>query len=225
MCTVAEFSRQAALCFTSAHDTSPGEVSSPSQAPAAPRQGERHMQRIGIIADNHSRTADGSDVPQAVLDAFKDVDLIVHCGDAGSWGGLDRLAAVAPVAGVRGGHNGDGDDVRITGLVRVLEIEGLRVGVVHDFVQRGVLHEAHPAMKQATADTKAAIETLFGGPVDVVLYAGTHVPRIGTFGGMLMVNPGSPTLPADRPKGSLGTVAILEVDKGFASARIVELWR
>ena len=183
------------------------------------------MQRIGVIADNHSRTTDGSDVPQAVLEAFMGVDLIVHCGDAGSWGGLDRLASIAPVVGVRGGHNGDGDDTRISGQTRVLELEGLRVGVVHDFVQRGVLAQAHPAMKPATDDTKAAIETLFGGPVDVVLYAGTHVPRIGAFGGMLMVNPGSPTIPLDRSKGSLGAVAIVELERGFASARIVELWR
>ena len=45
-----------------------------------------------VIADNHSGTSDGRDVPQSVLDAFTGVDLIVHCGDAGTWGTLDRLA-------------------------------------------------------------------------------------------------------------------------------------
>ena len=46
------------------------------------------MRRIGVIADNHSRTSDGADLPQPVLEAFSGVDLIVHCGDAGSWGTL-----------------------------------------------------------------------------------------------------------------------------------------
>ena len=58
-----------------------------------------------------------------------------------------------------------------------------------------------------------------------MLFAGTHTPRIGTVGGTFFVNPGSPTLPSDRPKGSLGAVAIVEVDAGIASARVIELWR
>ena len=56
------------------------------------------MRRIGVIADNHSRTSDGADLPQPVLEAFTGVDLIVHCGDAGSWGTLDRLASVVSSA-------------------------------------------------------------------------------------------------------------------------------
>ena len=49
--------------------------------------------------------------------------------------------------------------------------------------------------------------------------------RIASAGGILMVNGGSPTLPADRPKGSLGSVAVVEVADGVATARTVELWR
>ncbi|HYK99459.1 MAG TPA: YfcE family phosphodiesterase [Candidatus Acidoferrales bacterium] len=181
--------------------------------------------RIGLIADNHSRTPDGADLPQQVLDAFAGVDLIVHCGDAGSWGTLDRLATVAPVIGVRGGHNGETDDPRIDGEKRVVDVDGLRAGVVHDLVKQGLAKESSPRLVPVQADLGAALDDFFGEQVDLLLYAGTHVPRVGSVSGKFAVNPGSPTLPLDRPRGSLGSVAIVEVDAGIASARVVELWR
>jgi len=181
--------------------------------------------RLGVIADNHSGTVDGSDVPQRALDAFAGVDLIVHCGDAGSWGTLNRLATVAPVVGVRGGHNGEGEDARIVGDKRVIDAGGLRAGVVHDLVRQGVLASSNPTLKPVVADLGAALRSFFGEQVDLVLYAGTHVPRIAHAGGLLLVNPGSPTLPADRPKGSLGAVALVDIEDGIATARTVELWR
>ena len=183
------------------------------------------MQRIGIIADNHSRTPDGADVPQAVLDAFKGVDVIVHCGDAGSWGTLDRLATIAPVVGVQGGHNGQTEDARIAGEKRVIDLGGLRAGVVHDLVKQGLTTESNPRFLPVAPDLSDALERFFEEEIDVLLYAGTHVARIGQAGGVFLVNPGSPTIPLDRPKGSLGTVAIVEVDGAVASARVIELWR
>lgn len=181
--------------------------------------------RIGVIADNHSRQADGSDVPQQVLDAFAGVDLIVHCGDSGSWGTLDRLETVAPVVGVLGGHNGNGEDRRISGDRRVIDAGGLRAGVVHDLVSRGLTTESHPEIKPVAADLGEALTGFFGERPDLLFYAGTHVPRVAWASGILMVNGGSPTIPLDRPKGSLGAVAIVEVRDRLVVPTIVELWR
>jgi putative phosphoesterase len=183
------------------------------------------MKRIGVIADNHSGSPDGSDVPQAVLDAFAGVDLIVHCGDSGSWGTLDRLQTVAPVLGVTGGHNGNGADPRIEGSKRVISVGGLRAGIVHDLVAQKVLTESNPRIVPATDDLGAGLRAFFGEPIDILLYAGTHVARIAYTPGILMVNCGSPTIPVDRPKGSLGAVAIVEVEDRVATARIVDLAR
>src|SRR3989442_14341603 len=55
------------------------------------------IRRIGFLADTHSRKPDGSDLPQQALDAFAGVDLIVHLGDIGQKGILERLAKLAPV--------------------------------------------------------------------------------------------------------------------------------
>lgn len=181
------------------------------------------MQRIGVIADNHSGTVDGSDVPPAVLAAFAGVDLIVHCGDAGSWGTFDRLSAVAPVVGVLGGHNGSGEDERVAGDRRVIDFAGRKIGIVHDFVQKGVMRQTHPAFDPVADDLADAIRSFFGERPDVILYAGTHVPRIGYAGGMFWVNAGSATMPAGRPRGSLGTVAVVTFEEDMVSARVVEL--
>ena len=184
------------------------------------------MKRIGVIADSHSHAADGADLPDAVLKAFEGVDLIVHCGDAGAWGGLDRLATVAPVIGVLGGHNGQGEDPRITGTKRVVDLDGVRTGVVFDPVREGLFTQTHPSMKPASSDLRTALSGFFGGPVDLVLHGGTHVPRVSAVAGVLFVNPGSATIPLDRPKGApLGAVALVDCDAGVATARIVELWR
>src|SRR4029077_6174263 len=127
-----------------------------------------------------------------------------------------------PVMAVLGGHNGAYPDTRVRGLSRVEVIEGLRVGMVHDLVSRGVTSESAPALR-FTAAPRAALRTLFAEDLDVLAYAGTHVPRIAWADGMLLVNPGSPTLPNDRPKNSLGRVALLQIEDGVASARVVDL--
>ena len=178
--------------------------------------------RIGVIADNHSREADGSDVPDEVLRAFAGCDLIVHCGDAGTWGTLDRLATIAPVVGVQGGHNGPGDDARVSDLVRVESIEGLRVGIVHDLVRHGAAAETI-AQLRFDGSPRGALAKLFGGEIDVLLFAGTHKPYIASAEGIFMVNPGSPTLADGRGAGKLGHVAVVELAAGVATARVIDL--
>lgn len=178
--------------------------------------------RLGLIADNHSRTEDGADVPEAVLRAFEGVDLVLHLGDAGTWGTLDRLATVAPVIAVLGGHNGASPDTRVGGLTRIETIEGVRIGMVHDLIGRGAASDALSALR-FNGPPRQVLRTLLGGEIDLLAYAGTHDPRIGWAEGMLLVNPGSPTLPAGREKGSLGHVALIEIADGIASARVLDL--
>lgn len=178
--------------------------------------------RIGVIADNHSREADGSDVPDEVLRAFGGADLIVHCGDAGTWGTLDRLEMIAPVIAVQGGHNGLGGDTRVSDLVRVESIEGFRVGIVHDLKRNGAAAETITELR-FDGSPRGALAKLFGHDIDVLLFAGTHKPYIASADGIFMVNPGSPTLADGRGAGKLGHVAVVELADGVATARVVDL--
>ena len=52
------------------------------------------MKRIGIMSDTHGI------VPRQVYDFFKDVNLIIHCGDIGSGEVLDELRLFKPVVAV-----------------------------------------------------------------------------------------------------------------------------
>ena len=63
-----------------------------------------------VLADCHIHPAQGIDWPQAALDAFGDADLFVILGDMGERAGLDALATLAPIVGVRG--RDDEDDPR-----------------------------------------------------------------------------------------------------------------
>jgi uncharacterized protein len=67
------------------------------------------------------------------------------------------------------------------------------------------------------------MDTQFGGPVDVIVQGHSHVEGVMRFGGTLVVNPGSATLPRNLI-GVPGTVAILEIsDSGEVSAEIISL--
>ncbi|MEK7872756.1 MAG: metallophosphoesterase family protein, partial [Chloroflexota bacterium] len=68
-----------------------------------------------------------------------------------------------------------------------------------------------------------AMQTEFGGPVDILVYGDSHVPVVDFHKGVLVVNPGSPTLPYGLARP--GHLGILELVDGRAQARIIALER
>lgn len=199
--------------------------------------------RIGLIGDDHNSQEDGGDLPPEVLTAFGDVDLILHLGHMGvreglARGVLDRLTEVAPVLAVRDfSTDNDGnayvtpaDGDRVAGLARVVETGGLRIGAVHNLgrppgpeivTPPGGLPELGGVAVQEVVAEK------FGGPVDVVVYAGSHRAAVVLAGGVMFVNPGSPAYPKGpgRVAGqrALGTVGVLEVNDAVATFELLEL--
>jgi putative phosphoesterase len=163
--------------------------------------------RIGLVSDTHIPEA-GAKIPSQVYDAFQGVDLILHAGDMHIVDVLDWLESVAPVLGARG--NGDyattmptrpgvPDDPRVK-EAHVLQLEGLRVGLIHGF---GLPQDI------TWRTTEELLDLYFKGPVDVVVCGDTHEARIDRYPGLLVVNSGSPTLP-NQVLG-LGTVAFLDI--------------
>ena len=65
------------------------------------------------------------------------------------------------------------------------------------------------------------MERKFGKRIDIIIFGDTHVALVARYNGILLVNPGSPTLPNGRFE--LGTVALLEIIGNHAEARIVQL--
>src|SRR5260370_23782852 len=113
-----------------------------------------HARAIVVLGDCHIHPAKGVDWPPWALDAFKGADLFVTLGDMGEKTGLDTLARLAPVIGVRG--RDDEDDPRTAATLRVLEAGGPPVGCVFDPIGAGVALPAQPPGRSA-AQTSAAL--------------------------------------------------------------------
>ena len=182
--------------------------------------------KIGLISDTHS-AGSGRDLPDKVLQALSGVDLILHCGDLECLGVLDYLETVAPVLAVRGYEDPREPGDRLADATRVVHAGAIAIGMIHDI--------QWPGPRTATTGDGAglvlpegkAAETLarkFGEAVDVVLFGDTHEELLCHWDGVLMVNPGSPTYPGSHhPRGSLGTIGILEIDGEEVAARIINL--
>jgi len=175
--------------------------------------------RIGIISDTHIPDA-CEHLPPAVFEVFRGVDLVMHAGDVYVNRVLDELAKIAPVIAALGngdeGLDGHQHKLEIDERVREahqLEIQGVRIGLVH----------AVPTPDETSERVFLnAMIRHFGGPMDVIVQGHSHIEGIVRYGDTLVVNPGSATLPrnlTDIP----GTVAILEILNGIATAEIIRL--
>jgi putative phosphoesterase len=160
---------------------------------------------IGVIADTHDEIVPWEKTGKSVADAFAGVDLILHCGDLTTTAVLDALGEIAPVVAVRSANDPPPQPPRLVDGPTVVEHEGLGIGVI----------VALPEVEDEEPEPVPA--TLFGRPVDVVVHGGTHVASVATRDGVLLVNPGSPSL-ADQT-----SVARVVVGDGPPEAEIINL--
>jgi hypothetical protein len=159
--------------------------------------------RFGLTADTHDDLVDWPAVLGRLKAAWGQVDGVLHCGDITSLSALESLAGVAPVFATRN----DGDPPAAPPLLhdgpRVLEAAGIRIGLIFNLDE------------SALKDGQTA--PIFGGPVSVCVYGGTHEASIRDVGGVLFVNPGSPSLAKTK------TAAVLTLEGGRPVAEIVEI--
>ena len=164
--------------------------------------------RIGIISDTHI-PLNAKELPPQLAEVFAGVGLILHAGDVYLPSVLDELEALAPVLAAHGDgdsrlHIKMGADPRMK-KSHTISVEGVCIGLVH--------HIRSP---------EASLEKVFGCPVDIAVCGHTHEANIETHQGVVIVNPGSATLPLHQVNRS-GTVGLLDVAQGKAEAHIVQL--
>ncbi len=161
---------------------------------------------IGLISDTHVPDH-ASALPKQLKEVFRDVDLILHAGDIYAASVLDELECLAPVKAAAG----DDDPTptlhdRRVKQRHILNIDGTTIWLIHDKLfwpldSKGIYqHERTP---------------------DVIVFGHTHHATMEEQGHVLLINPGSPTLPGYRFK--LGTVALLNINSDKAEANIVQL--
>jgi len=161
--------------------------------------------RVLVISDTHLGAATVDRMPPHVWGMAEAADAVVHAGDVCEAAVLDELRQRAPVHAVLGNN-----DHALRGhLPQVLqvELEGVRIGVVHD---------------AGLSSGRAARMARRFPEADVVVFGHSHAPLVERLGdGPLLVNPGSPT---QRRRQPVHTVAWLDLADGDApAATIVEV--
>lgn len=159
---------------------------------------------IVVLADCHIHPGQGSVWSPVALNLFKDADLFITLGDMGEKAGLDTLASIAPVIGVRG--RDDDDDPRTAAGIRVVEAGHLRIGCIFDPIEAGIALQTDPPI---WAPAERLVQA-FGGPVDALLWASTHAPSIERIGSQWRLNPGSATLPGKHGQPSFAKLTVAD---------------
>ena len=110
---------------------------------------------------------------------------------------------------------------------RVVKVEGVSIGMVHDIQWPGPKIPTTPdgaGLALPEGDGREILARKFKEPVDVVLFGDTHEELVMHWDGVLIMNPGSPTYPGRRHKrGVLSTIGMLEVNGEGATARIINV--
>ncbi len=134
--------------------------------------------RLLLLADTHLPKR-ARDLPAEVWSAVEEADLVVHAGDWVDVALLDELEDRAARLVACWGNNDHGAlRERLSEVARV-EVEGLRLGVVHETGQSRGRDER---MAAAYAD------------LDVLVFGHSHIPWDTTAPtGLRLLNPGSPT--------------------------------
>jgi uncharacterized protein len=163
------------------------------------------VSRLVVLSDTHVRPGGSRRLPDAAYAELAAADLVLHAGDVVAMELLDELSGFAPVHAVLG--NNDHSLVGRLPERHELDVDGVRIGMVHD--------------SGTTAGRPARMRRWFPA-ADVVVFGHSHAP-VDEEGvdGQRLFNPGSATERRRQPAHSLG---VLEVcDGAVVDHRIVLL--
>ena len=160
--------------------------------------------RIAVISDTHMPRRDRR-LPDACLERLRAADAIVHAGDLMELEVLRALQALGPpVHAVRGNVDSSELQARLP-LQRLLDFDGVKVGVLHDAGPRtGRLDRLSRRFPDARA----------------VIFGHSHIPLHEEREGFQIFNPGSPT---ERRRSPVHTMGIATVENGAIRFELVTL--
>jgi putative phosphoesterase len=160
--------------------------------------------RLVVLGDTHIPDF-ATSLPSSLVPALRRADLILHTGDVTAPEVLDELGGYAPVHVALG--NRDRPEVEAWGALPVVEldIEGLRLTMVHDSGPReGRARRMRRRFPQA----------------DLVVFGHSHIPIDAEHEGLRLLNPGSPTWKRRQP---VPTYATLDIEGGQIRSSIVSV--
>jgi hypothetical protein len=161
--------------------------------------------RAIVLADTHIRRGSSRRLPDGVYAELARADVVLHAGDVLVAEVLAELASYAPVHAVLGNN-----DAELRGVLpdhKVVDLAGVRVGMVHDSGPR--------------AGRERRLRRQFPD-CELVVFGHSHQPcdQIG-LDGQRLFNPGSPT---ERRMAPTRTIGILTAKHGrLLSHEIVDV--
>ena len=158
--------------------------------------------RVAVISDTHMPRGERA-LPARCVELLRGSDAIMHAGDLMTVGVLRELQALGPpVHAVYG--NVDEAVLRMElPEARVVELGGVRMGMVHDSGQRG---GRLARMRKRFPDTHA------------VVFGHSHIPFHEQAEGFQIFNPGSPT---ERRRAPDHTMGLAHIEEGRLSFGLV----
>lgn len=146
---------------------------------------------IGVLADTHI-PGRAKALPEFVLRYMAGADHIIHAGDIRCAAVLEQLSRFAPVTAVAG--NIDPPElVEVLGEKKVVTLDGFMFGITHGHGQGGTTQ-------------RRALARFAEDGVDCIIFGHSHIPVCMEHGGILLLNPGSPTDKRRNPYYSFGII-------------------
>jgi hypothetical protein len=159
---------------------------------------------VVLLADTHIRRNGKRRLPDTAYPHLDAADVILHAGDILVAEVLDELRGFAPVHAVLG--NNDAELVGLLPETLSFELDGVRIGMVHD---SGQVTGRAARLRRRFPDA------------DVVVFGHSHIPwHHSGVDGQLLLNPGSPTERRAQPHHTLGT---LDVDGGRVAGSAIHI--
>jgi len=128
--------------------------------------------KIGVLSDTHIHLAE--EIPQGIVRAFSDVDLIVHAGDFVDVAVLEGMRRLGEVKAVQGNM----DSTKLRSLLpekEYLVAGGKKIGIIHGWGGPEGIEQK----------IRARFED-----VDIIIYGHSHRAKIERIGDVLFFNPG-----------------------------------
>jgi putative phosphoesterase len=150
------------------------------------------MIRVGVVADTHSPEF-MPELPAALFERLRGVDLILHAGDVGGEETLRRLRELAPVEAVRGDHDPNMPDLPPW---REVAVGGRRITIAHGNRSRLVeepvtlLGTLSLGLLWPGGGIQRSLRRRFPR-ADVIIYGHTHRARLDHIEGAVLFNPGA----------------------------------
>jgi putative phosphoesterase len=161
--------------------------------------------KIGVISDTHIPIR-ANDIPSKLLEAFKNVDMIIHAGDLVELNVLDALKAICRDVKAVWGNMDPSEVKKYLPEKQIVTAGKYRIGVTHGSGSPAYLIET---VNDVFKDDK----------VDIIIFGHSHYPVNEKRGRILYFNPGSLT---DRMFSNFNSFGIIEINEDI-KARIVRI--